>query len=98
MVTQVKHEDTKERKIDPETEERTVYVGNLPVSCQKKELKNMFSEYGSIETVRFRCAARPDMKTTKKVAVIKHNFHEERNNIAAFVRFSTKEEAVAASR
>ena len=64
----VKAEDAaKERKEDPEKEARTVFVGNLPVSCKKQELKKIFGEYGKIEAVRFRCAARPDLKTTKKV-------------------------------
>merc|ERR1711936_1111848 len=65
-MAQVKAEDAKERKEDPEKEARTVFVGNLPVSCKKQELKKIFGEYGKIEAVRFRCAARPDLKTTKK--------------------------------
>jgi len=96
-MAQVKAEDAKERKEDPEKEARTVFVGNLPVSCKKQELKKIFGEYGKIEAVRFRCAARPDLKTTKKVAVIKGKFHEERSNIAAYVRFTEKEMAVKAT-
>jgi len=95
-MAQVKHEDSKQRQINPETEARTVFVGNLPSSTKKQMLKTLFSQLGKVETVRFRGAARPDLKTTKKVAVIKHNFHEERNNINAYVRMSTVEEAEAA--
>ena len=95
-MAQVKHEDSKPRQINPETEAKTVFVGNLSSGTKKKTLKKMFSKYGVVETVRFRCAARPDLKTTKKVAVIKHKFHEERNNICAYVRMSTIEEAEAA--
>ena len=94
---QVKHEDSKERVVDPASEERTVYVGNLPLAYRKQDLKKLFAAHGRIETVRFRCAARPDMKTTKKVAVIKQKFHEERSNIAAYVRFAEKQDAVAAT-
>ena len=46
-----------------------------------------FKDYGSVETVRLRGAARPDLKTTKKVAVITRKIHENRNNINAYVRF-----------
>eukprot|EP00092_Neocalanus_flemingeri_P012890 GFUD01013886.1.p1 GENE.GFUD01013886.1~~GFUD01013886.1.p1 ORF type:complete len:388 (+),score=164.83 GFUD01013886.1:36-1199(+) len=92
-MAQVKHEDSKPRQINFETEARTVFVGNLPSSTKKQVLKTLFSPCGKVESVRFRCAARPDMKTTKKVAVIKHTFHEERNNINAYVRMSTVEEA-----
>ena len=64
---QVKAEDSKERKEDPEKEARTVFVGNLPVTCKKQELKKIFGDFGKIEAIRFRCATRPDLKTTKKV-------------------------------
>ena len=94
-MAQVKHEDTKERIIDEEKEKRTVFVGNLPVKVKKQSLKKLFSKFGKIETIRFRCAGRPDLKTTKKVAVIKQNFHEERQNICAYVRMSSVEEAEA---
>ncbi|TSL68193.1 RNA-binding protein 34 [Bagarius yarrelli] len=33
---------------------RTVFVGNLPVNCSKKDLKNIFKGLGLIESVRFR--------------------------------------------
>jgi len=92
-MSQVRYEDNKKKVLDPETEARTVFVGNLPSSTQKKQLKKLFSEFGQIDTVRFRGAARPDMKTTKKVAVIRHKFHEDRTNINAYVRFRTVEEA-----
>ena len=67
IILQVKAEDSKERKEDPEKEARTVFVGNLPVSCKKQDLKKIFADFGKIEAIRFRCAARPDLKTTKKV-------------------------------
>ena len=94
-TAQVEHEDSKARQEDEEKDKRTLFVGNLSVETKKTKLKQMFSEHGKVETVRFRCASRPDMKTTKKVAVIKQKFHEERNNICAYVRMSTVEEAVS---
>jgi len=96
-MAQVKAEDSKERKEDPEKEARTVFIGNLPVTCKKQELKKIFVDFGKIEAVRFRCATRPDLKTTKKVAVIKGKFHEESSNIAAYVRFTEVEMAVKAT-
>ena len=44
-----------------------MFVGNLPTTCKKQELKRIFGVFGKIEAIRFRCAARPDLKTTKKV-------------------------------
>jgi len=96
-MAQVRHEDTKEKKVDLEMEKRTIFVGNLPTtSIKKKQLKKLFADFGKVETVRFRCAGRPDLKTTKKVAVITGMFHDDRDNINAYVRFSKEEEAAAA--
>jgi RNA recognition motif-containing protein len=95
-MAQVKHEDSKPRQINPETEARTVFVVNLPSSNKKQMLKSKFSQAGKVESVRFRCASRPDLKTTKKVAEIKHKFHKERNNISSYVRMVRVEEAETA--
>ena len=85
-MAMVKHEDTKKRIVNEEQEKRTIFVGNLSVNTKKPHLKKLFSKFGKIETIRFRCAGRPDMKTTKKVAVIKQTFHENRDNICAYIR------------
>lgn len=36
---------------------RTVFVGNLPASVKKKELKKEFAQYGPVESVRLRSLA-----------------------------------------
>jgi len=90
----VKAEASKGQKLDPEKEARTVFVGNLPASVNVKDIKRKFKEYGLVETVRLRGAARPDLKTTKKVAVITRKIHENRSNINAYVRFKEKESAL----
>ena len=83
---QVKNEDLKERIKAEEKDGRTVFIGNLPADTTEKTLRQMFKEFGAIETVRFRGAARPDPKTTKKVAIIKRMFHEKHQRIIAYVR------------
>ncbi|XP_019507384.1 PREDICTED: RNA-binding protein 34 isoform X2 [Hipposideros armiger] len=52
--------------------ERTVFVGNLPVTCNKKKLKSFFKEYGQIESVRFRSMIPADGTVSKKLAAIKN--------------------------
>lgn len=42
---------------DTDRDTRTVFVGNLPLSCNKKAIKKLFIKYGRIETIRFRSAA-----------------------------------------
>ena len=35
-------------------ESRTVFAGNLPISCSRKKLKQLFRRYGAVESVRLR--------------------------------------------
>lgn len=94
MKYKVIEEDKKQPKFDAEQEGRTVFVGNLPSTITGKILKRKFKEHGEIETVRIRSVARPDMKTTKKVATIQKKFHENRNNVNAYVRFKEIKSAI----
>ena len=64
---QKKVEEEKERLLkirdeEKEKNERTLFVGNLAVSTiqkdEYKELKKAFSEYGKIESIRFRSVVR----------------------------------------
>jgi len=80
-------------KKDPEQEKRTVFVGNLPCDTKDKALKKLFSEFGKVESVRFRNLARADEMKTKKYAAIKKDFHELKKNFNAYIRFSTEEAA-----
>ncbi|XP_051024924.1 RNA-binding protein 34 [Acomys russatus] len=84
--------------LNPEEErlknERTVFVGNLPVTCNKKKLKSFFKEYGQVESVRFRSVMPAEGTLTKKLAAIKRKFHPDQKSINAYVVF--KEESAAA--
>ncbi|KAM9003450.1 RNA-binding protein 34 isoform X2 [Sarcophilus harrisii] len=72
---------------------RTVFVGNLPVTCKKKELKSFFKEYGQIECVRFRSLIPAKSNLSKKIAAIKREVHPEQKSINGYVVF--KEESAA---
>ncbi|KAM4828868.1 RNA-binding protein 34 [Thomomys bottae] len=74
--------------------ERTVFVGNLPVTCNKKKLKSFFKEYGQIESVRFRSLIPAEGTLSKKLAAIKRKVHPDQKSMNAYVVF--KEENAAA--
>ncbi|XP_002760846.1 RNA-binding protein 34 isoform X1 [Callithrix jacchus] len=84
---------SKRRKIQINQEEerlkneRTVFVGNLPVTCDKKKLKSFFKEYGQIESVRFRSLIPAEGTLSKKLAAIKRKIHPDQKNINAYVVF-----------
>ncbi|EGW03326.1 RNA-binding protein 34 [Cricetulus griseus] len=89
-------------KIPPNPEEerlkneRTVFVGNLPVTCNKKKLKSLFKEYGQIESVRFRSVMPAEGTLTKKLAAIKRKFHPDQKSINAYVVFKDESAATKA--
>nr|XP_004659696.2 RNA-binding protein 34 [Jaculus jaculus] len=91
---------TKKIRANPEEErlknERTVFVGNLPVSVSKKKLKSFFKEYGPIESVRFRSVIPAEGTLTKKLAAIKRKFHPDQKSINAYVVFKEEHAAVEA--
>ncbi|KAM5145408.1 RNA-binding protein 34 isoform 1-T2 [Mantella aurantiaca] len=75
---------------------RTIFVGNLPVSCTKQMLKVCFKEFGQIESMRFRSMARSDSTLSKKAATIQRKIHPKRNNINAYVLFKDQDSATKA--
>lgn len=73
----------------------TVFVGNLPNTVTKKEIIKYFKKFGSVVNTRLRCAAVSDPRIPKKVSVIKKDFHKDRSNIHAYIRFNNE---ISASR
>ncbi len=49
---------------------RTIFVGNVPVSVGRKELKKHFATYGDVESIRLRSAAASNLKMPQRAAVI----------------------------
>ncbi|XP_054848206.1 RNA-binding protein 34 isoform X1 [Eublepharis macularius] len=87
----------KKMQINPAKEmlknKRTLFVGNLPISCTAQMLKLFFKEHGQIESVRFRSLIPAEDTLSKKLAAIKRKVHPNRKYINAYVVF--KEECAA---
>ncbi|KAM7060861.1 RNA-binding protein 34 [Acridotheres tristis] len=78
---------------DEGADRRTVFVGNLPVSCTVKVLKSLFMKYGRIQSIRFRSLIPADDTVSKKVAAIKHKMHPNAKFINAYVVFKEESDA-----
>ncbi|NXC87914.1 RBM34 protein, partial [Cercotrichas coryphoeus] len=78
---------------DEGADRRTVFVGNLPVSCTAKVLKSLFMKYGQIQSIRFRSLIPADDTVSKKVAAIKHKMHPNAKFINAYVVFKEESDA-----
>lgn len=85
----------RERKRDEDAKnEKSIFIGNLHVDMTSrrgiKELKNIFVEYGSIESMRFRSMARSD-KSSRKMSFIKKDFHPLRDTLNCYIVFKNEE-------
>jgi len=76
---------------------QTVFVGNVPSGCTQKELKQLFSEFGRIETVRLRNLIPLNPKRGKRLAFIKKELHPLQKTITAFIRFADETQARSAT-
>lgn len=99
MENALKRIVSKEKKpnvSDPEQEERTVFVGNVPLTADIKELKRFFALYGKVDTLRIRGIPAADPKMPKKVALIKKKFHANRKSLQCYVVYQTAADAIKA--
>lgn len=72
-----------------EAETRTLFVGNVPVNADKNDLKKLFSQYGNVESVRFRniTVNNPDKRLK---SIIHQDYHPERDSMVAYVVFDSE--------
>uniref|UniRef100_A0A3Q1EHF7 RNA binding motif protein 34 n=1 Tax=Acanthochromis polyacanthus TaxID=80966 RepID=A0A3Q1EHF7_9TELE len=75
---------------------RTVFVGNLPISCTKKMLRSLFRDKGTIESIRFRSMVREDPSMSRKVAAIKRKVHPKKQSMNAYVVFKDEDSVAKA--
>ncbi|NXN27221.1 RBM34 protein, partial [Nycticryphes semicollaris] len=86
----------KKQVIDETVDRRTVFVGNLPVSCTVQALRSLFKEYGQIKSIRFRSLVPAEDTLSKKLAAIKHKVHPNAKFINAYVVFKNECDAIKA--
>ncbi|KAG0745801.1 hypothetical protein G6F57_008581 [Rhizopus arrhizus] len=88
---------TEEEKL--EKEQRTVFLGNVPVACIEKggykQLKSKFKECGKIESIRFRSVAFSE-PMDRKSAFLARKLHSSRDVLNAYIVFEQKESVAKA--
>ena len=88
-----KKEKVKSESEGPERLDRTIFVGNIPLTATRKELKSYFATYGRVESVRLRSIPVAAPEHSRKLAVVRREFHAERNSMNAYVVFGSTIEA-----
>lgn len=83
---------TEERAHDSR-EARTVFVGNISLPCNRKLIKQLFKEYGKVETVRFRSFKVKPGDLPTKVALRRQTQLVDGSTCNAYVVLASEEEA-----
>ncbi|XP_066253700.1 RNA-binding protein 34 [Euwallacea similis] len=92
-ASRIKNKINKQTKNSSEYKNNTLFVGNIPIGIPKKEIQKHFRKHGEIDSVRIRGIPVADIKTSKKVAAIKKEFHPDRTSVFAYIRFKKIEDA-----
>jgi len=83
----------KKTKREPDPREgRTVFVGNIPITCTKKQIKQLFRQYGCVETVRARSL---QVTSSTLPAMVARRMHKQLagTSFNAYIVFSSGEDA-----
>ena len=83
-----------EKPPDPEKGKKTVFVGNLPPTCTKKQLIKIFCRFGKIESVRFRCARGSKVLPKRTVAKQGWGNADQSSEMIAYVVFEKEDDTV----
>lgn len=83
------------KKFDFERNSRTIFVGNLPNTFDKRKLAKLFKACGPIETARIRSVVPQKEKLSPKVALITKKLHPKVDSFNGFVVFKTNEDDVS---
>lgn len=84
------------KKRPPETEEqqaRTVFVGNAPLNATRKQIKQLFAQFGAIDSVWQRSLLHKTEKLTLKMFGTDKKLAENLKSTTFYVRFNNVEDA-----
>ena len=93
-----------DKEVNDEKDEKTIFVGNIPLSADMKRLKKYFKEFGEIETIRLRSVPiagvavddHGNQDLVKKVCTNTRKFGDQKGSFNAYIVFHDPACATAA--
>ena len=76
-----------ETPLDDKRLPRTLFVGNVPQTADRKEIRKIFAKFGSIESIRIRNVIPDNPKIPKKAALLAKRLASFSNSFSAYVVF-----------
>lgn len=87
--------DDSEAGLETDRLNRTLFVGNVSIDANKKDVRRLFTKYGDIETVRIRNIVPESSKLPKKVALLAKRMARFVDSYSAYVVFAPAEDVDA---
>lgn len=94
-------EESEERERDEKEkkDQRTIFVGNIPITATITSLKTFFQEFGPVDSVRLRSVpiagtavdVKGDQNLVRKVCINQGKFGDQKGSCNAYVVFKNKE-------
>ena len=78
---------------DPGRDQRTLFIGNLPLNFKKKQVLRLCAEFGQVSSVRFRSVSVADGTKSRRISVWKKEYSTGRQGQNAYVVFCEEEGA-----
>lgn len=96
--------DGQPREDDQTANERTVFVGNVPITESQKSLEKLFGQFGAVESVRLRSVPIEGAKVddagnqslVRKICINKKKFGEQKGSFNAYIKFKSADSVAAA--
>lgn len=69
----------------------TVFVGNMPLTMNEKSVRRIFSDFGTISSVRMRNLLPANEKLTKRVTHLTGKLNDKQSSLTFYVKFGAEE-------
>lgn len=90
-IQQRQNRRKKEEKMTEEESIRTIFVGNVNKETSEKLVKNLFKQFGAIDSIRMRGVIPNSAKITKKVAKISQQTHDKQQCVHFYIKYKETE-------
>jgi nucleolar protein 12 len=85
-----KNRNQKQNPKDDPRLSRTLFLGNLSVTTDKKSLLKLVKPFGSVESIRLRSFSKSNPKMPPKAAILQKKFHSEKDSLNAYIVFNNE--------
>lgn len=70
---------------------KTVFVGNMPLTMNEKSIRRIFSDFGTVDSVRMRNLIPANEKLSRRVTHLSGKLNDKQTSLTFYVKFTSEE-------